>query len=638
MGTSKPPIKKAPAKKSSKSKPTSTKLKANANLSSSSLQETTHIRIPSNLPLCIIDNGGWEVKYGLFPTSIADGQVDTVQPSKMPNATARPPHQLTLLTGDEILRMKNLGQLSFQHPLERGMMVDGYTQWMVWSRVLNLLGVTVLPTNLAVANAKLGGGKRPSLPSKTITTSNNLTFMLLEPPFVPSVISEGIDRILFRELGVGRVVKLLGACMAAVRYLEEGRRFTKEETKKDEGDDIVINAAATVVSSADDMKQDHNSRETWIDDGTRCCCVVDSGYSFTHVVPTQSGAAVESAIRRLDIGGKMLTNLLKEAVTYRQWNMMDEYHIVNDAKEQLCFVSDRFDEEMKYARTTRRGLRWFDREFLLPDFVNTFKGSVQLPMPLQRMRELEEEKKQQLVREKKELDRSESRDGIPDNIPSCEEDFNQENESDESKEEKRKRRKSKRGDDVATEDDDQDDEDDSNDESDEETEQQRLQRLKQMRELERKRREAESRERQALALSVERFAIPEVLFRPSDIGLDCGGIADAIVESINACDATLRAAMYHNVLLVGGNAKIPGFKDRVEVELRRLAPVNYVVRVFLPDDPVAYAWEGAKQFSRQPGFQERFGIDRIGWEAMKKAGKDQKQIWGDRIHNNLNNS
>jgi actin-related protein 6 len=45
----------------------------------------------------------------------------------------------------------------------------------------------------------------------------------------------------------------------------------------------------------------------------------------------------ESAIRRLDVGGKMLTNLLKEAVTYRQWNMMDEYHIVNDAKEQVRF-------------------------------------------------------------------------------------------------------------------------------------------------------------------------------------------------------------------------------------------------------------------------------------------------------------
>lgn len=45
------------------------------------------------------------------------------------------------------------------------------------------------------------------------------------------------------------------------------------------------------------------------------------------------------SIRRLNIGGKMLTNLLKEAVTYRQWNMMDEYHIVNDAKEQVGAVS-----------------------------------------------------------------------------------------------------------------------------------------------------------------------------------------------------------------------------------------------------------------------------------------------------------
>jgi actin-related protein 6 len=57
--------------------------------------------------------------------------------------------------------------------------------------------------------------------------------------------------------------------------------------------------------------------------------------------------------------------------------------------------------------------------------------------------------------------------------------------------------------------------------------------------------------------------------------------------------------MYHNVLLVGGNAKIPGYKERVEMELRKLAPVNYVVRVFLPDDPVSYAWEVSTCFKYQ---------------------------------------
>jgi len=34
-------------------------------------------------------------------------------------------------------------------------------------------------------------------------------------------------------------------------------------------------------------------------------------------------------VRRLNIGGKLLTNYLKELVSYRQWNMMDEYLLMN---------------------------------------------------------------------------------------------------------------------------------------------------------------------------------------------------------------------------------------------------------------------------------------------------------------------
>jgi len=341
---------------------------------------------------------------------------------------------------------------------------------------------------------------------------------------------------------------------------------------------------------------------------------------------------LENAIRRLDIGGKVLTNLLKEAVTYRQWNMMDEYHIVNDAKEQLCFVSDQFDKEMKQARIVRRGMRWFDREYLLPDFMNTFRGTVQLPAPLQRKRDLEEEKEveRQQQKEKEHKQNDEKAMDVEDTVDATSTaKLSKKGTKKKSKDDKRKKS-------VQTKDNADNEMEESDDNiSDEESDQQRLQRLRQMREQEQKRREQESLERQALAMSVERFAIPEVLFRPSDIGLDCGGIAEGIVESISACDATLRAAMYNNVLLVGGNARMPGYKERVEVELRKLAPVNYSVRVYLPEDSVSYAWEGSKEFAKQPDFQKRFTIDRISWEAMKKAGKDQTEIWGERVSNNL---
>jgi actin-related protein len=152
-------------------------------------------------------------------------------------------------------------------------------------------------------------------------------------------------------------------------------------------------------------------------------------------------------------------------------------------------------------------------------------------------------------------------------------------------------------------DDDNNDSDDANnpmeeddEDSDNETDIQRRKRILRQKDEEQRRRDMEEQERQALSLSVERFAIPEVLFCPSDIGLiQQVGMAQAIVQAIDACDAQYRAAMYHNILVTGGNAKLPFFQSRLEKELRSLAPNNYPIRVIIPEDPVRYAWEGANQ-------------------------------------------
>ncbi len=49
----------------------------------------------------------------------------------------------------------------------------------------------------------------------------------------------------------------------------------------------------------------------------------------------------------VDVGGKLLTNHLKELVSYRQWNMMDETFIVNDVKEKCCFLSQDFKRDLE---------------------------------------------------------------------------------------------------------------------------------------------------------------------------------------------------------------------------------------------------------------------------------------------------
>ena len=46
--------------------------------------------------------------------------------------------------------------------------------------------------------------------------------------------------------------------------------------------------------------------------------VLDAGFSFTHAVPVFNGRLLEGGVRRLNLGGKALTNYMKELVTYRR--------------------------------------------------------------------------------------------------------------------------------------------------------------------------------------------------------------------------------------------------------------------------------------------------------------------------------
>ncbi|OBZ68644.1 Actin-like protein ARP6 [Grifola frondosa] len=81
-----------------------------------------------------------------------------------------------------------------------------------------------------------------------------------------------------------------------------------------------------------------------------CTLVIDSGFSFTHIVPIMKGSVIWNAVKRIDVGGKLLTNHLKELASFRQWNMMDETYIINDIKESCCYVSQAFDGDLEICR------------------------------------------------------------------------------------------------------------------------------------------------------------------------------------------------------------------------------------------------------------------------------------------------
>lgn len=236
-----------------------------------------------------------------------------------------------------------------------------------------------------------------------------------------------------------------------------------------------------------------------------CCLVVDTGYSFTHIVPYYRGKIVEGGVKRINVGGKLLTNYLKEIVSYRQLHVMDETYVMNQVKEDSCFVSQNFLQDMEMARK-RGSANSIMREYVLPDFTTRRRGFLREP--------LGKSQSQKKAQEQPQIDE------------------------------------------------------------------------------------------QCLKLANERFSIPEILFHPSNIGIEQMGIPEAITHSISLTPPPMHPHLYANIIVTGGSALFPGFEERLLTEVRKMAPDDYEVSVTVPENPPSYAWLGGATLasaSSKPG-------------------------------------
>ncbi|KAL6778581.1 hypothetical protein ACKKBF_B15355 [Auxenochlorella protothecoides x Auxenochlorella symbiontica] len=229
-----------------------------------------------------------------------------------------------------------------------------------------------------------------------------------------------------------------------------------------------------------------------------CGLVVDAGFSFTHAVPVFDWRVLQPAVRRIDLGGKALTNHMKALVSYRSINMMEETYLMELIKEQLCFVSQ--DPQTDLAASRGKASR-HRRVYVLPDGVSDKLGHM-----------LDEAGGETMPIQKD----------------------------------------------------------------------------------------------TALVVNSERFMVPEAIFHPSGIGLEQAGLAETIAAAVQAAHPTLHGLLYSNVLLTGGTTTCPGFKERLESELRPLVPDDYQLGVFLADDPLTCAWKGAALAAADPASSARF--------------------------------
>jgi len=106
-----------------------------------------------------------------------------------------------------------------------------------------------------------------------------------------------------------------------------------------------------------------------------------------------------------------------------------------------------------------------------------------------------------------------------------------------------------------------------------------------------------------LALSTELIQVPEILFQPSIIGLEHCGMAELINNVLNRYNMDQRMRMAENVYICGGGSLFPGFKERIEYEIRCLLPAGANLNVVVAHDPILETWRGASKFAAHEKFE-----------------------------------
>ena len=108
---------------------------------------------------------------------------------------------------------------------------------------------------------------------------------------------------------------------------------------------------------------------------------------------------------------------------------------------------------------------------------------------------------------------------------------------------------------------------------------------------------------QEIPIGRERYQAPEALFNPSLAGRAGGGISKLIHDSIEESEESIRPELYMNVVLAGGSSLLPGLRERIEKDLKSLAPSTMPVRVIASPDRMYAAWVGGSVLGSLSTFQ-----------------------------------
>ncbi|CAF1454802.1 unnamed protein product [Adineta steineri] len=108
---------------------------------------------------------------------------------------------------------------------------------------------------------------------------------------------------------------------------------------------------------------------------------------------------------------------------------------------------------------------------------------------------------------------------------------------------------------------------------------------------------------QIVRIGSERFLAPEVLFKPSVIGLELRGIHESMYSSIMHCDIDIRRELLSNIVLSGGSTMFLNIHERLQKEIIQMIPASVEIKIIAPPQRKYSVWIGGSILSTLSTFQ-----------------------------------
>jgi len=304
---------------------------------------------PANLPAgpapgdlaprtLILDNGAYTLKAG-FALSSEDPIIASSSSSTsyhlIPNVIAHSPRDRRTYIGPELnLHCRDFGALKLRRPVEKGYIVNWEGQKAIWEKTFF---------------------EREGVGELFVGEAGETNLILTEAPNAPAALQRNSDEMCFEEFGFGAVWRGIAP---------------------------VLNAYAPSPF--------HTANAIPAGQPLECLLVVDAGHSHTTITPLHRGRPIPAACRRLEIGGKTLSNHLKTLISRGAVNLSHEDWIVNQLKEDVCYTapsSKEFGEKLEGCwKGGRYDAREIDRslvvDYVLPDYDTLHRGVVREYDPL----------------------------------------------------------------------------------------------------------------------------------------------------------------------------------------------------------------------------------------------------------------